>query len=288
MKYIKLFENLCFKDAALVGGKNASLGEMIAQLTQAGVRVPHGFAVTVQGYWNYMTHNKLTDVIQQANTDFFQSNNSNTIRDAAQELRSRIEKGEVPDDLGTEIVDAYHQLSMRYCKPLCDVAVRSSATAEDLAYASFAGQQDSFLNISGDEELIEAYKKCIASLFTDRAITYRSKYGLDPTKIALSVGVQKMVRADLSSAGVAFSLDTETGFKDVVMIEGSYGLGEAIVQGLVTPDSFLVHKPTLQMKYTPILKKQLGKKVVKMIYASHKNGLETVAVDTEEQGRFVL
>lgn len=195
----------------------------------------------------------------------------------------------MPDDLEQEIITAYKELSKKYKQNTCDVAVRSSATAEDLPTASFAGQQETFLNIHGSQELITACKKCFASLFTDRAIIYRREKGFDHFKVALSIGIQKMVRSDKASSGVAFSLDTETGFKDVIVIDSSYGLGEAIVQGLVTPDEFILHKPTLQQGFKSIIQKKLGDKKVKVVYSQASSaGVKQVPIPKKDYYQFSL
>ncbi len=267
MKYIKKFEQLRLDDVPIVGGKNASLGEMIGQLGPKGITIPTGFAITAQAYWYYLEHNNLVDQLKKSMSQFKDPQDLPMLQKVGSQIRSLIESGTMPDDLAQEIVAAYKELSTHYGQEDCDVAVRSSATAEDLPTASFAGQQETYLNVRGNEQLLESCKKCMASLFTNRAIVYRIEQGFDHFKVALSVGVQKMIRSDLASSGVAFSLDTESGFKDVVMIEASYGLGEAIVKGLITPDEFLVHKPTLAKGFKPIIKKKLGEKTLKIVYA---------------------
>lgn len=289
MKYIKLFEELRLKDLPQVGGKNASLGQMISHLAEKGVRVPRGFAVTAAAYWHYLSHNTLIEEMKRIMGQLKDPNDISTLQKVGQKIRSVIVSGSMPDDLAQEIAAAYNQLSQHYNQKNADVAVRSSATAEDLPTASFAGQQETYLNIHGAEKLIEACKKCMASLFTDRAIVYRIGHGFDHFKVALSVGVQKMIRADLASSGVTFSLDTESGFKDVVMIESSFGLGEAIVKGLVTPDEFMVHKPTLEQGFHSIIKKKLGDKKIKIIYAqNHEETTQEIAVPDDEQKLFSL
>ena len=251
--------------------------------------MPRGFAVTAAAYWHYLSHNALIEEMKRIMDQLKDPNDISTLQKVGQKIRSIIVSGSMPDDLAQEIAAAYDQLSQHYNQKNADVAVRSSATAEDLPTASFAGQQETYLNIHGVEELIEACKKCMASLFTDRAIVYRIGHGFDHFKVALSVGVQKMIRADLASSGVAFSLDTESGFKDVVMIESSFGLGEAIVKGLVTPDEFMVHKPTLEQGFHSIIKKQLGDKKIKIIYAqNHEETTQEIAVLDDEQKQFSL
>ena len=285
MKFIKKFEDLRITDTPTVGGKNASLGQMISQLSAKGVTIPTGFAVTAQAYWHYLDHNNLREPIKKVMTALTDHQDIRQLQKVGHEIRSLIEQGAMPDDLAQEISQAYQELCKQYGQENLDVAVRSSATAEDLPTASFAGQQETFLNVRGDERLIESCKKCMASLFTDRAIVDRIEQGFDHFQVALSVGVQKMVRADKASAGVAFSLDTETGFKDVVMIESSYGLGETIVKGLVVPDEFFVHKPTFAKGFSSIIKKQLGKKKIKLIY---DDPLKQVEVPENEQQLFSL
>src|SRR5436190_18888105 len=269
MKYIKWFNEITMNDLLLVGGKNASLGEMISQLSNKGIRIPHGFAITAQAYWYYIKHNHLIDKMKEAMSDVTDVISVKELERVGQYIRTLIEHGSVPNDLAEEICQAYKDLSVSYHIKECDIAVRSSATAEDLPTASFAGQHDSFLNVKGKKELLIFYKKCLASLFNDRAIIYRKDQKFDHFKVALSVGVQKMIRSDKAVSGVAFSLDTETGFKDVVTIESSYGLGESIVQGSITPDLFLVYKPHIDRVLQPIIQKKRGSKATKLIYNTH-------------------
>ena len=286
MRYIKKFENIQLRDVKTVGGKNASLGEMIRHLTAQGVRIPTGFAITADAYWHYLESNQLIEKMKQIMKQLHGSTNIATLKKVGAAIRHLIIKGTMPDDLAHEIIAAYRELSDHYHIKNCPVAVRSSATAEDLPNASFAGQQDSFLNIANEHDLLHACKKSMASLFNDRAIIYRIDQGFDHFKVALSIGVQKMIRSAVS--GVAFSLDTESGFKDVVMIEASYGLGESIVQGLVTPDEYVVHKPTLQEGYASIIRKACGDKKTKIIYSTGKERTKTVAVSSKEQQAFAL
>lgn len=289
MKFIKKFEHLTIDDVPLVGGKNASLGQMIRELSKKDVLIPAGFATTSQAYWYYLDYNNLRDKIKAIMGQLTDVNNISMLQKVGQESRDLLKSGTFPDDLCREIVQAYKELSDYYKQENCDVAVRSSATAEDLPTASFAGQQETFLNVIGEQQLLESCKKCIASLFTNRAIVYRVQQGFDHFDIALSVGVQKMIRSDRASSGVAFSLDTETGFADSVMINSSYGLGESIVGGLVVPDEFVVHKPTLIKGFKSIIKKQLGDKTVKIVYAHGDNGLVQKVLTTEhEQTHFSL
>ena len=289
MKYIKFFDEIHMKDSALVGGKNASLGEMINQLKNKGIRIPQGFAITSKAYWYYLDYNGLIGPMKEIISQLTDILNMKLLQKIGSSMRAIIENATVPDDLAKEIIEAYHDLSAQYTMKNCDVAVRSSATAEDLPTASFAGQQDTFLNVIGDKQLLFFYKKSLASLFTDRAIIYRINKGFDHFKVALSVGVQKMIRSDKAVSGVAFSLDTESGFRDVITIESSYGLGETIVQGLVTPDQFVVHKPTLNKGFRSIIKKVCGDKKIKMVYAVGKKGLtKTTRVSQVDQNKFSL
>src|SRR6266404_1962095 len=264
--YIKSLKDVGLSDLLLVGGKNASLGQMINALSCQGIRVPQGFAITVDSYTHYMNYNNLTEKINDLINQVIDINDLKNLKKVSEEIRTLIENGQVPADLAQEIHAAYQDLSIYYHEEYCDVAVRSSATTEDLPDASFAGQQDTFLHVQGTDNVLIYYKKCIASLFNDRAIAYRQEQGFDQMEIALSVGIQKMIRSDLACSGVAFSLDTESGFADVVVINGSYGLGEAIVQGAVTPDEYIVHKTTLEQGFAPIIKKQRGLKNIKVIY----------------------
>lgn len=287
--YITFLKDVTLDDIARVGGKNASLGQMISALSNEKIRVPHGFAITVEGYLHYIDHNNLMPPINKLINRVTDTNDLKNLKKISAEIRDLIEQGEMPIDLGNEIQSAYRELSQQYNEVECDVAIRSSATAEDLPDASFAGQQDTFLHVQGIENVYLYYKKCIASLFTDRAIAYRKEQGFDQQEIALSVGVQKMIRSDIACSGVAFSLDTESGFSDVVVINGSYGLGEAIVQGSVTPDEYIVHKPTLAQGFAPIIKKQLGHKSIKIVYSNDEEKcIETVAVSPEDQAHYCL
>ena len=286
-QFIQWFKDLTLDDVAKVGGKNASLGEMVRNLGSQGIRVPDGFAVTAAGYWHYLNQNNFAPRIKELMASLSNADDMNSVQRVGSQVREFILSGSIPGGLAQEIGGAYQELSSRYRQEGCDVAVRSSATAEDLPNASFAGQQSTFLNINGNQDLLDAYKKCLASLFTDRAIVYRMVHGFEHMKVGLSVGVQKMIRSDLASSGVAFSLETETGFKDVVMIEASYGLGESIVQGLVTPDEFLVHKPMLQAGYAPIIKKSLGDKKTKIIYGAGGT-VKQIAVPSADQQQFAL
>ncbi len=272
--YIKWFKDLTIADIPLVGGKNASLGEMYSKLTTKGVPVPNGFALTAEAYRAFMKENKLDKKIKSI-VNGLDVKNLKKLSRAGAAVRTLILREEFPNDIKKEIIEAYAQLSKqetgnRKLGGDCDVAVRSSATAEDLPDASFAGQQESYLNVRGEKELLLACKKCIASLFTDRAISYREAKGFDHMAVALSVGVQRMVRSDMGASGVMFTLDTESGFKGVVLINASYGLGEYVVKGRVTPDQFYVFKEGVKQGYSAIIDRRLGSKEVKLVYAHSK------------------
>ena len=284
---IRRFAELNRNDVALVGGKNASLGEMFSTLAPRGVQVPDGFATTSAAYWLYLQHNHLREKIT-ARLEGLDITDVASLQSAGEEIRRWILAGEMPPALCEGIATAYAELEKQYGKDT-DVAVRSSATAEDLPDASFAGQQETFLNIRGIEPLLSICKNVFASLFTDRAIAYRVHKGFAHMKVALSIGVQKMVRSDIGASGVMFTLDTESGFRDVVSITAAYGLGENVVQGAVNPDEFTVHKPTLRAGFRPILKRQLGSKALRMVY-DHTNGNATrnETVNTADQQQFAI
>jgi pyruvate,water dikinase len=287
-QYIRWFDVLSIDDVPLVGGKNASLGEMYRELTPFGVKIPNGFAVTAEAY-RYLVESggifpemkKVIEGVDKDNLDEF------AIR--GHRLRELIYRTAIPEDLAAEIIAAYRRLCKEYGEDM-DVAVRSSATAEDLPTASFAGQQETYLNIRGTAQLLEACRRCFASLFTDRAISYRIDQGFDHFAVALSIGVMKMVRSDLAASGVMFTIDTETGFRDLVLINGSYGLGENVVQGTVNPDEFYVFKPALHKGFRPIIRKKLGEKKIKMIYGSGDAKVLTrnVVVPEADRRRFCL
>jgi pyruvate,water dikinase len=286
--YVRWFEDLGSDDVSTVGGKNASLGEMIGALGRKDVAVPDGFATTAEAFWKFMKSNDLTEKIRDLLKEL--ERDEKQLAKAGRSIRRLITGGEFPQEVAEALIEAYRSLCKKYAADDADVAVRSSATAEDLPEASFAGQQETFLNVSGEEELLEACRKCYASLFTDRAISYRQEHGFDHTKVALSVGVQKMVRSDRSGSGVMFSIDTETGFPDVVVINAAWGLGENVVQGTVTPDEYRVFKPLLDKDgTTPIIEKTLGAKEKKMVYAKG-GGKTTKNIDTRKKERrtFVL
>ena len=264
--YTRSLTSLSLKDLPLVGGKNASLGEMMQTLKQEGIQIPHGFAITVEAYRDYLKANNLTEKITYYLTDLEQGNI--TLEQAGKFIRQLFYQSPLPEAIQTEITDVYNELCCFYNTDKVDVAVRSSATAEDLPDASFAGQQESYLNVRGIAEILEACRKCYASLFTDRAISYRQTQGFDHLEVALSIGVQKMVRSDLASAGVMFSIDPETGFDNIILITGAWGLGENVVQGTVNPDEFRVFKPLLaRPSLQPLVEKTAGSKEKKLIYA---------------------
>jgi pyruvate,water dikinase len=282
----RVFSEIAMADVASVGGKNASLGELIRNMTQLGIAVPEGFATTAAAYWAFIDANGLREKIAERLARY--KSRKETLRKTGQKIRKLILDGEMPETLTAEIRRSYRAL----CKPegvkVLDVAVRSSATAEDLPSASFAGQLESYLNVRGEDHLIEAIRLCFSSLFTDRAIVYRESHGFDDMKIALSVGVQRMVRSDKAGSGVMFSLDTETGFPGVVLIDAAWGLGEFVVKGIVDPDEYLVFKPLLEDESLhPVIDKNKGAKERKLVYGRGKatRALETTAT---ERGRFVL
>ncbi len=288
MKYIKWFREIGMEDLPLVGGKNASLGEMFRALTPKGVKVPDGFAITVDAYWDILEHNNLRERIQEILEDL-DTSDMEDLAARGKKVRDLIYYSSFPEELEAEIREAYERLCEEYGSDT-DVAVRSSATAEDLPDASFAGQQDTYLNIKGADKVIDACKKCFASLFTNRAISYRHDKGFDQFSVGLSIGIQKMVRSDLACSGVMFTIDTESGFKDVVYITATYGLGEVLVQGEVNPDEYYVFKPTLFKGYRPIVRKQLGKKQIKMIYSDKvgTKSVKKVVVPKLERMKFAL
>ncbi len=286
MKFVKWFEEVGRDDVALVGGKNASLGEMIRNLKDEGVNVPSGFAITAGAYRYLIQEAGISDEIREI-LEGLDTHDTEDLSRRGSRIRSIIRGARCPPDLEEEIRAAYREMEARYGKGV-DVAVRSSATAEDLPTASFAGQQETYLNVRGERELIERVMDCFASLFTDRAISYRVDKGFDHFNVYLSVGVQKMVRSDLACAGVMFSIDTESGFRDAVYITGAYGLGENVVQGIVNPDQFYVFKPTLKKGYRPLVEKKLGTKRKKLVYRKNRAGTKQKLVSPEEQKRFVL
>ena len=279
------FENLRMTDVESVGGKNASLGEMISQLTEKGVRVPTGFATTAEAYRTFLAHNGLSDRISQA-LAALDVNDVTELARVGKEIRQWILETPFPAELDADIETAWNKMVADAGSDQISVAVRSSATAEDLPDASFAGQQETFLNINGLENVKEAMRHVFASLYNDRAISYRVHKGFAHDIVALSAGVQRMVRSDSGAAGVMFSIDTESGFEDVVFVTASYGLGETVVQGAVNPDEFYVHKPTLRAGKPAILRKTMGSKLIKMTFTdSVQAGKSVQVVDVPEQER---
>jgi pyruvate, water dikinase len=305
-KNILWFSETGIKDIPLVGGKNASLGEMYSQLRKKGVNIPNGFAITSEAYRYFVSHNnleeKFREILKGLNTG-----NMRNLSERGYRVRQAILAAEFPVDLHNDIILAYANLTKEETKIKSfkitwdkedhtnhyaggiDVAVRSSATAEDLADASFAGQQESYLNVSGEYQILESVKKCFSSLFTDRAISYRVDKGFGHFDVALSVTVQKMVRSDEASSGVMFTIDTESGFLDAIVINGSWGLGENIVKGKVNPDEFIVHKPTLKKGFTPIIGKKLGSKENKLVYSvGGTSTTQNASVPQEDRKKFCL
>jgi len=282
MKNILWFKEISIKDVPVVGGKNASLGEMYSLLTPKGIKVPNGFAVTADAFRNFLKHNNLDAKIKELLKDKKLTEDVKKLATAGKKIRELILQSSMPQELVADILAAYKELGKNV-----DVAVRSSATAEDLPQASFAGQQESYLNVSGEKGLLLAMQKCYSSLFTDRAISYRVQQGFKHEEVALSVGVQKMVRSDLACSGVLFTLDTESGFRDVVLINGSWGLGENIVKGRVNPDQFIVFKKTFEEGYKAIISRSLGSKEMKLVYAGANKTLQK-KVTAKEQHTYIL
>ena len=285
--FIKWFADTGIEDVPLVGGKNASLGEMVRELTAKGVKVPNGFSMTADAYRYFLRATGVDRQIDEILTGL-DTRDLENLRSRALRVRQVILGAPLPQDLETAIIAAYEQLRGSDAHPP-DVAVRSSATAEDLPDASFAGQQETYLNVQGSRALLDTVRRCCASLFTDRAISYRADKGFDHQKIALSVGVQRMVRSDLATSGVMFTLDTESGFRDAVLINAAYGLGENVVQGSVNPDEYYVFKPTLKQGFAPILQKVLGNKEFKLIYdIGGGKMVKNVPVSPDDRARFAI
>lgn len=289
MEFVHFFSEIGIDNIEQVGGKNASLGEMYCELSAEGIKVPNGFATSSAAYRYYINHNHLEDKIRTA-LDELDTRDVIALARVGRQIRSWVLHAEMPEDLAEEIVIAYEKLGEEAGAHL-DVAVRSSATAEDLPGASFAGQQETYLNISGRRNLLLTCKRVYASLFTDRAISYRVDKGFSHMDVALSIGVQRMVRADSGASGVMFTIDTESGFEDVILINAAWGLGENVVQGTVNPDEFYVFKPTLNTDHSPIIRRSLGEKAIKMVYGHDTTaGLSTrnVEVACEDQARFCI
>lgn len=286
-KLILWWDEISIRDVPLVGGKNASLGEMYSRLSRKGVNIPLGFALTSRAFWYFLEKNKIKGKLEKLFREA-DLREIKVIEQVSKKAMNMILRGDFPQDLKEEIIRHYHELGKKYREKNLRVAVRSSATAEDLPSASFAGEQETYLNVSGEKNLLISIKKCMASLFTARAIAYREEKGFDHLKIALSVGVQKMVRSDLGSSGVMFTLDTESGFRNVIVINSIFGVGEMIVKGKITPDTFYVFKPMLsERKYDPIIIRELGRKNAKYIF-SPKGGLKEVKVSSSDREKFSL
>ncbi len=286
--FVLWFNEIGIQDIPLVGGKNASLGEMYQNLTAKGIKVPNGFAITAYAYQYVLEKSGAMSELRSALRGL-NPKNVKALAEAGKKARDVIMHCDFPPDLQVAIISAYQRLCKEYRVKSVDVAVRSSATAEDLPEASFAGQQETFLNISGVHELLDSCKRCFASLFTNRAIAYRAEHKFDHFRVYLSIGVQKMVRSDLACAGVMFTIDTETGFPDVVFITGSYGLGESVVQGAVNPDEFYVFKPTLRQGFKPLIDKRLGEKATKIVYSEEgTKPIKKIDTPVEERRKFCL
>ncbi len=287
-KYICWLENLSSRDIPIAGGKNAALGDMIQKLRNEGISVPNGFATTAEAYWELLEANdmgpKMSSLLNQLDSGKISLENVGSF------IRRLFLHSRFPEKLSEEIYDAYQELCLSHNKENLDVAVRSSATAEDLPEASFAGMLESFLNVSGQEQLMDACRRCYASLFTDRAISYRERMGFDHMKIALSIGIQQMVRSDQAGAGVMFSIDRKSGFPNLVVISAAWGLGENVVQGRVIPDEYRVFKALSQKTiYTPIVKKSLGDKEKRRVYVtSGQGGTRDIETSEQERSSFVL
>ncbi|MCS7152611.1 MAG: phosphoenolpyruvate synthase [Bacteroidia bacterium] len=286
-RWIRFFHEVSLSDVGKVGGKNASLGEMIRTLGPLGIRVPEGFAITSDAYWHYVEFNQLRKFLEEKLAEL-NVQDPQALQSVSKEIRKAIFGGEIPSDLEGEIREAYRELSSRAGEESLPVAVRSSATAEDLPTASFAGQQESYLYVQGEENLLLHVKKAIASLFTARAISYRAQRGFDHLQIALSVGVQRMVRSDSGASGVIFTIDPDTGHPDFVYITSIYGLGENIVQGRVQPDGFYIHKPTFQKGFRQVLYKRLGQKELTLRYVPEKGELQNEPTPLTLRQRFSL
>ncbi len=286
--YLADLHQVGINDIDQVGGKNASLGEMLQNLGQLGIKIPGGFVITVAAYREFIRYNNLDDAIHNI-INSIKLDDIESLRRGGLQARQLLKNAKFPRELSDAIIEKYYELSKIYGQDITDVAVRSSATAEDLPDASFAGQQETYLNVRGPAPLMNAVRNCFASIFTDRAISYRQSFGYDHFSIGLSVCVQKMVRSDLGASGVAFSLDTESGFKDVVVINASFGLGEMIVQGAVSPDEYIVFKPALEKGFSSIIEKKLGKKDKMMVYGDNPDErVQIIHVERPLQQRYCL
>ena len=289
-KNILHFSEIRMTDVPLVGGKNASLGEMFTQLTAKGVNIPDGFALTTNFYWKFIEANGLKEKLN-AIFETLVVNDVKSVQQVGKTCRDLILNANISDELQQELFSAYKELSLKYNEEFTDVAVRTSGVAEDNPNASFAGQFETYLNITGEERLVKAVKDCFSSFFTDRAIVYRNELKQDQLKVGSSVGVQKMVRSDLGASGIMFSCDTESGFGDVVLINASYGLGENIVKGRVDPDQYYVFETTLKKGFRPIIDKKLGAKEEKLTYNTNlkaKDPTKNILTTKKERGTFVI
>ncbi len=284
--YTVNFSEIRMTDVPRVGGKNASLGELLVALKPKGIGVLDGFAITTDAYWHLLAEQGLREKLAKI-LSVIDPENLESLASAGHAARAAILETPLPEDLKADVVTAYRDLIARLGRD-SELAVRSSASAEDLPEASFAGAAETFLNVRGEEALLRAVHQCFASLFTDRAINYRARQGYDQLKVALSVGVMPMVRSDLASSGVIFTLDTESGFRNVVTVTGAYGLGEFIVQGVVIPDEWLVFKPTLKEGFEPIVGRRLGSKEVRLVYAKGTRSTQSEATPPAERGKYCL
>ena len=283
------FDDFNINDVGLVGGKNASLGEMYQHLTAKGVAIPHGFAITASAYRHLIETAGIKEAVQDALAGL-DTHNLKNLQERGKKVREIIRTAEFPDDLREEIITSYKKLEAEYGKDV-DVAIRSSATAEDLPDASFAGQQDTYLNVRGYDAVIQYCRLCFSSLFTDRAISYRHDKNFGQFDVYLSIVVQKMVRSDSASSGVLFTIDTESGFENAIFITGAWGLGENIVQGAVTPDEYYVFKPTLRAGKRPIISKRVASKEIKMVYDDDSGSsalVKNIPTSQKERGSYVL
>lgn len=287
MDYVRWFDEIGMDDVPIVGGKNASLGEMARELGSRGINLAEGFAITAEAYRDFLKSAGLVERIAEL-LEGLNTQDAKQLQQRGRQIRQAILAAELPEELQDQIVAAYDRLGDGFGETL-DVAVRSSATAEDLPDASFAGQQETYLNVQGHAALLQTCKRCFASLYTDRAISYRQDKGFDHSKVALSIGVQRMVRSDLATSGVMFSIDTETGFRNAVLINAAYGLGENVVQGSVNPDEFYVFKPTLAAGFRPILQRKLGSKEFKLVYDVGGGKMtKNVPVPPDDRARFAI
>src|SRR5271165_1074085 len=287
-RYIRTFSEIGIEDVPLVGGKNASLGEMYRNLAAQGVKIPNGFAITADAY-RYTLDQANAWAALHAALDGLKPNDVNDLARCGRRAREIVYGAPLPADLRAQILDGYRALRAQYGEDV-SLAVRSSATAEDLPTASFAGQQDTYLNVHGEEKLLDACKRCFASLFTDRSIHYRIDQGFDHFKVYLSIVVMKMVRSDQCASGIMFTLDTETGFRDVVLISAAYGLGENVVQGAVDPDEFMVFKPTFERGFRAVLRRTLGSKKLKMVYieGGTREATRNIPAPQSDRDRFCI